>query len=150
MPEKSFLMYSDGGARGNPGPGAIGVLLCDPQGNHVKDFRRTIGSTTNNVAEYTAVITGLDMAFEMGASEMQCFADSELVVKQINGQYRVKTPHILELFLKVKERMKKFSKVTFSHVPRTHEKLRYVDKLVNMALDEEPLPRGGAGAGWHG
>jgi ribonuclease HI len=134
MPSK-LKIYSDGGARGNPGPAAIGVLICDEKGNELQDHKETIGDTTNNVAEYTAVIVGLEMAKKLGAQEIEYFADSELVVKQISGQYRVKTPHILTLYQKVKLQMAQFKKVTFTHVPREHERLRYVDKLVNEALD---------------
>ena len=92
-------IYSDGGARGNPGPAAIGVLICDHEGNELQDHQETIGSTTNNVAEYKAVLAGLDLAKKLGAREVDYFVDSELVAKQMSGEYRVKTPHILELFL---------------------------------------------------
>jgi ribonuclease HI len=129
-------IYSDGGARGNPGPAAIGVLICNEKGEMLREHNETIGDTTNNVAEYTAVIVGLELAKTLGAVEVDYYADSELVVKQLSGLYKVKTPHILTLFTKVKAAEKNFSKVRFTHVPRTHEKLRYVDKLVNQALDE--------------
>ncbi|HTL48382.1 MAG TPA: ribonuclease HI family protein [Verrucomicrobiae bacterium] len=132
----AYKIYSDGGARGNPGPAAIGVLLCDPKGEMIEDHKEVIGNTTNNVAEYTAVLTGLDMAAAHGIQDVEYYVDSELVAKQICGEYRVKTPHILELFLKAKEKMTRFRKISFRHVPRTHEKIRYVDRLVNQALDE--------------
>ena len=130
------IIYSDGGARGNPGPAAIGVLVCDESGETLQDHQETIGETTNNVAEYKAVLAGLDLAQKLGAREIDYFVDSELVARQISGQYRVKTPHILELFLKVKEKAKQFVSLKVTHVPRTHEKIRYVDRLVNQALDE--------------
>ena len=129
-------IYSDGGARGNPGPAAIGVLICDEKDNMLQEHHETIGETTNNVAEYTAVIVGLEMAKSLGAREVDYYVDSELVAHQLSGKYRVKTPHILTLYQQVKEREKKFSKIRFTQVPRTHEKLRHVDKLVNRALDE--------------
>ena len=128
-------VYSDGGARGNPGPAAIGVLVCDEAGNDLQDHQETIGQTTNNVAEYKAVLAGLELAKKLGAREIDYFVDSELVARQMSGQYRVKTPHILELFLKVKEKARHFVHLKFTHVPRTHEKIRYVDRLVNQALD---------------
>lgn len=138
---KVFSVYSDGGARGNPGPAAIGVLICDEKGIPVKEFSKTIGHTTNNAAEYTGVIAGLDLAAELEGTEILCFLDSELVCRQLKGEYRVKTPHILELYLRVREREKKFQRVVFTHVPRTHEKIRRVDKLVNRALDGEALSK---------
>jgi ribonuclease HI len=134
MPSK-LKIYSDGGARGNPGPAAIGVLICDDKGNQLQDHKETIGDTTNNVAEYTGVIVGLELAKKLGGEEIEYFVDSELVAKQISGIYRVKTPHILTLYLKAKEQIAHFKKVKFTHVPREHEMLRYVDKLVNEALD---------------
>ncbi len=134
MPSK-VTIYSDGGARGNPGPAAIGVLICDEKGETITDHNETIGDTTNNVAEYTAVIVGLEMAKKLGAREIDYYVDSQLVAYQISGKYRVKTPHILVLFKQVKEREKFFDRVKFTQVPRTHEKIRYVDRLVNEALD---------------
>ena len=129
-------IYSDGGARGNPGPAAIGVLICDEAGHELQDHQEVIGQTTNNVAEYKAVIAGLDLAKKLGAREIDYFVDSELVAKQMSGEYRVKTPHIQVLFTTVLEKRKGFERVKFTHVPRTHEKIRYVDRLVNQALDE--------------
>ena len=130
------MIYSDGGARGNPGPAAIGVLICDEKGEMLQEHNEVLGEGTNNVAEYTAVIVGLELAKRLGAREVDYYVDSELVAFQISGKYRVKTPHILTLYNQVKEKMKNFTKVSFTHVPRTHEKLRYVDRLVNQALDE--------------
>ena len=129
-------IYSDGGARGNPGPAAIGLLIEDEKGEMIQDHYETIGETTNNVAEYTAVIVALEFAHKLGGQEISYFVDSELVQKQLTGQYKVKTPHILTLFNRTKEQIAKFKKVTFAHVPREHPKLRYVDKLVNQALNE--------------
>ena len=134
MPSK-LRIYSDGGARGNPGPAAIGILICDEKGNELQDHKETIGDTTNNVAEYTAVIVGLELAKKLGGQEIQYFVDSELVAKQLTGQYKVKTPHIRTLYNQAKAQIGFFKKVSFTHVPREHEKLRLVDKLVNEALD---------------
>jgi ribonuclease HI len=134
MPSK-LLIYSDGGARGNPGPSAIGVLVCDEKGEMLQDHSEVIGEGTNNVAEYRAVLAGLDLAKKFGAEEIDYYVDSELVAHQINGKYRVKTPHILVLFQQVQAKLTGFKKFKISQVPRTHEKIRYVDKLVNEALD---------------
>ncbi len=132
---KKLYIYSDGGARGNPGPAAIGVLVCDEHGDVIDDHSETIGETTNNVAEYRAVLAGLGLAKKLGAEEIAYFVDSELVANQLNGKYRIKTPHILVLFKEVLAKLKMFRKVTFTHVPRTHEKIAQADKLVNQALD---------------
>ena len=132
---KKARVFSDGGARGNPGPAAVGVLVCDAKGQILGEHKETIGEATNNVAEYRAVIRGLELAHQLGIEEVEYFVDSELVARQLSGQYRVKTPHIRDLFLEVKKREKDFHKVTYTQIPRTHEKIRWVDRLVNQALD---------------
>ena len=134
MPSK-VQIYSDGGARGNPGPAAIGILICDEKGEELEEHQETIGKATNNVAEYTAVIVGLELAKKLGAKEVQYFVDSQLVARQLSGKYRVKTPHILSLYRQVKEGEKAFKSVTFTQIPREHERIRHVDRLVNQALD---------------
>ena len=95
-----------------------------------------IGETTNNVAEYTAVITGLELAKQFKPDEIDYFVDSQLVAYQISGKYKIKMPHLLKLYQQVKEKEKSFKRVTFTQVPRTHEKLICADRLVNQALDE--------------
>ena len=136
MPLK-VQVYSDGGARGNPGPAAVGVLICDVKGEILQEHQETIGEATNNIAEYTGVLVGLELAAKLGAREIQYFVDSQLVAHQLSGKYRVKTPHIQSLVRQVKEKEKLFSHVTFTQIPRTHERIRYADRLVNKALDEE-------------
>lgn len=128
-------MFSDGGARGNPGPAAVGILVCDAKGAVLREHQETIGEATNNVAEYRAVIQGLALARELGLEEIEYFVDSELVARQLSGQYRVKSPHLKDLFLQAKEREGHFRKVIYHHVPREHEKIRWVDRLVNQALN---------------
>jgi ribonuclease HI len=128
-------IYSDGGARGNPGPAAIGVLVCDEKDQKMTDHGEAIGETTNNVAEYTAVIRGLTLAAEFGISEADYFLDSELVARQLSGIYRLKAEHLKPLFAEVKKLEKKFKRVTYFHVPREHPKIKHVDRLVNLALD---------------
>ena len=136
-PEKVMKakIYSDGGARGNPGPAAIGVLVCDEKGHRLGDHGEVIGETTNNVAEYTAVIRGLTLAAELGVQEADYFLDSELVERQLSGVYKLKAEHLKPLFAQVKEKEKSFKRITYFHVPREHEKIKYVDRLVNRALD---------------
>lgn len=132
---KKGRVFSDGGARGNPGPAAIGVLVCNARGEALREHQETIGEATNNIAEYTAVIRGLELAHELGIEEVEYFVDSELVARQLSGEYRIKSPHLKDLVLRVKEKEKNFRKVVYTHVPRTHEKIRWVDRLVNRALN---------------
>ncbi len=131
-----IFSYSDGGARGNPGPAAIGVLLCDEKGAALFEQGEVIGATTNNVAEYEAVIKALSLAEEFGAHEITHHMDSELVKKQLTGEYRLKAEHLRPLFLKVKDLEKKFKKISYVHVPREHPQMRRADRQVNRALDE--------------
>jgi len=128
-------IYSDGGARGNPGPAAIAFLICTDQGDPLCEHREVIGPTTNNVAEYQAVIRALRRASELGAKTVDYYLDSQLVAQQLEGVYRVKTPHIRTLFDQVNELRLQFQSTKFTHVPRTHERIRYVDKLLNQALN---------------
>lgn len=132
-----FSIYSDGGARGNPGPAAFAFLICDESGAELEEHAEKLGATTNNVAEYSAVIRALEAAAALGAAEITYYTDSELVQRQLTGIYRIKTPHILELVKKVRALEKKFKKISFHHVPRTHEKIRQVDRLLNRVLDGE-------------
>lgn len=128
--------YSDGGARGNPGPAAIGVFICDEKGGRLFEHGETIGEATNNVAEYQAVIKALQTVLDLGAEETLHHMDSELVTKQLRGEYRLKAEHLRPFFLKVKELEKKFKKIAYVHVPREHECIRRADRMVNRALDE--------------
>jgi len=132
---KKGRVFSDGGARGNPGPAAIGVVVCDGSGQLLQEHHETIGEATNNIAEYRAVLKGLELARELGIEELEYFVDSELVARQLSGIYRIKTPHLKDLVLRVKEKERSFHKVTYKQIPRTHEKIRWADRLVNQALD---------------
>lgn len=135
---ETIICYTDGGARGNPGPAGIGVYAVDAAGERLFEYKQVIGETTNNVAEYRAVIEALRLLKEYfpniekeGAVEFRL--DSELVVKQILGQYRVKEPTLQGLHAEIKEAIAPFSKVNFIHVPRAQNK--QADRLVNEALD---------------
>jgi len=132
---KKGKIYSDGGARGNPGPAAIGVLVCDDQDNKLTDHGEVIGEATNNIAEYTGVVRGLTLAAELGIEEADYFLDSELVARQLSGIYKLKAEHLRPFFMQVKEKEKKFKRVSYFHVPREHPKIKHVDKLVNIALN---------------
>ena len=128
------VLNTDGGARGNPGPAGAGAVLYDIAGEVIGEAKQYLGTATNNVAEYTAIILGLEMAIEKGVTELEAKMDSELAVKQLNGEYKVKNQELAKLFLKIHELRPKFSSITFTHVRR--ERNKHADKLVNMAIDE--------------
>ncbi|MBU1132559.1 ribonuclease HI family protein [Patescibacteria group bacterium] len=129
-----LIVYTDGGARGNPGPAAIGVVIRDSSGKIIKKEKRCIGDATNNFAEYQAVIHALEHAKELGGTELEFFLDSELVVKQLNGEYRVRDAGLAAQFLKLHNLRTQFKKTTFKHVRRENNK--EADALVNEALDK--------------
>ena len=128
--------YTDGGARGNPGPAAIGVLICTADGEIIEEHSETIGEATNNVAEYKALIAGMKKAKLLNAEELDCFMDSLLVVKQLNGEYRLKHINMQKLYDEVQKMRRQFKAVSYTHVPREEENMRRADQLVNYALDE--------------
>lgn len=128
-----LLLYTDGGARGNPGPAAIGVILKNEAEEKIAEKGLFIGNTTNNLAEYTALVEGLILAHEKNPEELTCFLDSELVVKQLHGFYKVKNLKIRLLFEKVRSLEKSFKNVTYKHVSR-HLNAE-ADVLVNKVLD---------------
>lgn len=126
-------LFTDGGARGNPGPGAAGAVIFDEKGTLVAEKGLFLGTCTNNEAEYLALKLGIDLAIENKIDELNCNLDSELVVKQLNGQYKVKNERLEVLFKEVKLLVVKFSKITFTHIPRTKNK--HADQIVNTVLD---------------
>lgn len=134
-----YIVYTDGGSRGNPGPAAIGVIIKDAKGHMVKSYGDAIGTATNNQAEYRAVISALQkLKSLLGGKRSQettvdAFMDSELVARQLNDEYKIAEESLFPLFIKVHNLKLDFKKVSFQHVPR--EKNREADKLVNQALD---------------
>ncbi len=134
MNHNKLVIYTDGGARNNPGPAGIGCLLLDEQGNEVCRISAYIGETTNNQAEYQAVIFALEKAKELKAKELDFFLDSELVVKQLNREYKVKHKDLAPLFLKIHNLSTDFTKIIYRHIPR--EKNGIADSLVNEAIDK--------------
>jgi ribonuclease HI len=128
------ITYTDGGARGNPGPASLGVVIKDEQGKILAGYGEYIGETTNNVAEYSAVISALERAHHLGATEVECRMDSKLVAEQMSGRWRVKEPHLQTLFMKAYKAKQLFKKVSFHHVYR--EQNKEADAYVNQALDE--------------
>jgi len=132
---------SDGGARGNPGPGAIGVLVRK-EGEILTKYSAKIGNyVTNNIAEYEALIKALELASKHTNDEVTCVLDSELVTKQLLGKYRVLNPRLIPLFLKVQELQEKFKKVIYKHVSREDNFQIIVDELLNQELDKDGSKR---------
>jgi ribonuclease HI len=132
-------LFCDGGSRGNPGQAAIACILEDPNaGTVIKEHYERIGVETNNVAEYRALIAGLRMALPFRPNRLICHLDSELVVKQLNGEYRVKMQSLQPLVDEIREMEGEFSDVVYTHIPR--EDNYRADELVNKALDELPAP----------
>lgn len=129
-----FATYTDGGARGNPGPAGIGIVIRDLESGEEFEFKDYIGVTTNNQAEYRALLFALQKVKEMGGTDVECYLDSELVVKQMRREYRVKDAGLAVVFLKAWNIAASFSKIEFKHVPRAMNK--EADTLVNQALDE--------------
>ena len=132
---KKIRVYTDGGARGNPGPAAIGVVVCDENDRIIFQFKRRIGRATNNEAEYNALIKGLELARDYTHGEIECIADSLLIVSQMRGEYKVKKKELKELFEKAKKLESKFRKVSYSHMERENKMIAEADRLVNEALD---------------
>jgi ribonuclease HI len=137
-----FRAGFDGGSRGNPGPAAWGVVVLDPEGRAVEGFAGAIGRATNNVAEYTALLEALAIALARDADDVELLADSELVVKQVKGEYKVRHPDLIPLHAEAVRRIAKLRTFKIGHVPR--EKNKVADKLVNRALNL--VESGGDGA----
>jgi ribonuclease HI len=132
----------DGGSRGNPGPAAYGVVVRDPRGEIVARLKKYIGNNTNNVAEYFGLIAALDYAQNHGIRALRVESDSELMVKQLRGQYKVKSEELKPLFERAKKMSQTFESFRITHVYR--EQNKEADALVNQALDETSGPGGGS------
>ena len=134
---KKLVIFSDGGARGNPGPAAIAFLILSKNDQLLQASSSYIGLHTNNQAEYQALIAALESATTLNAEEVICHLDSELVTKQLTGEYKVKNAELRQKWKKVQELQKNFKKVTFINVPRTNSQIQQADTLVNQTLDEK-------------
>lgn len=134
-PLKAAKLYSDGGSRGNPGPSAGAFLICKMDDNVVEKSGFYIGITTNNQAEYRALLKGLHRSAELGIRRLNVFMDSELIAKQLNGQYKIKNEDLQPLYRQIKEIAAGFEKISFTHVPRAMNK--EADGEVNRILDEK-------------
>ncbi|MET0560984.1 MAG: ribonuclease HI family protein [Gaiellaceae bacterium] len=126
-------LFTDGGSRGNPGPAAYAFVLEAEDGTVLDSRGEAIGVATNNVAEYAALVAGLERAVEAGVDELEVVSDSELLVKQMRGEYRVKNRALQDLFLAASRHARKIRRVTYTAVRREHNEL--ADSLVNEALD---------------
>jgi ribonuclease HI len=133
-PDINLTIFTDGASRNNPGEAGAGVLIFR-EDKPIAELARYLGTTTNNIAEYTAAIMGMEHAVKLGASSVRLFADSELLVKQLNGQYKVKNEGLKPLYQKVKELIAKIGTVDVQYIPRARNK--EADALANKAIDEK-------------
>lgn len=131
--KKSALLYTDGASRGNPGHAGAGYLLQHKNGEIIYEGRKYLGTTTNNVAEWTALLLGVEHAISQGITDLECFLDSELVVKQIKGAYKVKHPDLKPLHQRTHSLLTNFSHISFAHIPRAQNS--HADRLSNEAID---------------
>ena len=136
-PGHSLVLHVDGGARGNPGPAAIGVVVSEAEGTVLDELAEPIGVATNNVAEYRAVLRGLERAASLGAREVEIVNDSELVARQLTGAYKVKHPAMKPLYQETMAALQGFDRWRIRSVPRAQN--ARADALVNAALDGERL-----------
>jgi ribonuclease HI len=134
MADGELNLYTDGACRGNPGYGGAGAVLVDEEGNTVATVRKFLGLCTNNIAEYSALILGLEEALKRRYRQLHIFLDSELIVKQINGSYRVKSSHLKVLMQDVRRLLSSFDGYTVEHVGRSYNQI--ADRLANEAIDE--------------
>jgi ribonuclease HI len=134
---KHLNIYSDGGARGNPGPAAIAYIIQTETSQTLTKDSQFIGVHTNNQAEYEALTAALETATKLKPTSVTCHLDSELVTKQLNGKYKVKNNELKQLWQKVQELKTQFTQIKFINVPRTNPIIQQADKLVNTALDAE-------------
>ena len=126
--------YIDGGSRGNPGPAGYGVQIVDDAGQVVAELHQALGHATNNVAEYQGLLAALAWGLEHGVRNLHIRSDSELLVRQLKGEYRVKNPGLRPLYQEARDRVARIGKVTFEHVRREFN--READRLANLAMDE--------------
>jgi ribonuclease HI len=133
MPYDKLIIHTDGGARGNPGPSGCGAVLKTVDGQVVGEISHYLGFATNNQAEYTAIVLALDKAIEIGAKELDFLLDSELAVKQLKREYKVKNKDLEKLYVLVYNKALKFQKVTWTHIRREYNK--EADALANEAMD---------------
>ncbi len=130
-----WRLFCDGASRGNPGPAGAGAILQDPLGNLQGQATRYLGKTTNNVAEYQALLLGLEMALGRGVKRIKIFTDSQLIVEQLNGGYQIKSPHLKPLWRQVRKELQKFESYAISHIDRGLNQA--ADRLARQAIDQQ-------------
>lgn len=128
-----LILRADGASRGNPGPAAFGVILTNPRGQLVQEFGKVLGVATNNEAEYRGLLAGLDAALVHGATDLEILLDSELLVAQLSGEFKIRAPNLKPLYAEAKKKLKRFKHVRLEHVPRSLNSR--ADALANRALD---------------
>ena len=128
-----LTVHCDGAARGNPGPAGIGVHIADQDGTTVAEIAEGIGEATNNVAEYTAAIRGLERARELGAAEVHLRSDSKLLIEQLSGRWKIKNKNLMRLHREVRDLADGFERISYEHVPR--ERNVEADRLANLGVD---------------
>jgi ribonuclease HI len=133
LKSKKLYLYTDGGSRGNPGPSGIGVVVLDASKKKIGEVFKYIGEATNNVAEYSALVSGLEEAVALKATDIIVYMDSELLAKQLNGEYKVKDANMRTLFNKSLALLKNFNSFEIKHIERSKNK--EADKLVNKAIN---------------
>lgn len=132
---KKLLVYTDGWARGNPGPAGVGVYITDPAGTPVERRYKYLGVATNNVAEYTGALLGITRAIDLGATEIELRMDSQLVVEQLSGNYKVKNAELKKIHTEIGQWILNWGgKISFIHIRR--EQNKEADRLSNVAMDE--------------
>jgi ribonuclease HI len=133
-PAGEWLLMVDGASRGNPGEAGCGAVIFDPAGENVRELSRYLGKATNNVAEYAGLLMGLEEAIKLGVKKLRVESDSELLVRQLTGVYKVREPRLVELHRKAQELLRRFESHRIRHVYR--EQNRIADKLANRGIDE--------------
>jgi len=131
----SLILHVDGGSRGNPGPAGYGVVVSDSSGAVLDRLRASLGRQTNNFAEYSGLVAALGYALDRGAQEVLIYSDSELMVRQMQGRYTVKSPNLLALFEQARALARRIPRFRIEHVRR--EGNREADRLANLAMDEQ-------------
>ena len=132
-------LFTDGGCKGNPGPGSIGIVVCDGNNNLLYEYSECIGHCTNNQAEYRALIKGLDLCDLYTRKRITAFSDSELMIKHMNGVYRLKNIELRSLFQEVKDRERIFESLVYQHVKRdANQRIKRADELLNQAHAGRP------------
>ena len=133
----TFACYTDGASRGNPGPSACAYILVTSRGDVAEERAFFLGQGTNNEAEYRGLIAGLSAARRLGAVYLEVFSDSELIIRQMTGSYRVSSPRLRPLYEEAQVLTRRFGKVTFRSVPRDHPLIGRADRLCNQVLDAQ-------------